>query len=190
MRKSSLLKGAKRISWQRLSNALLTSNPGFSVVAPMSVTVPSSTAPNSASCCPLLKRWISSIKRIVSLNIAFILRASAKTSLTSLTPLATAESATNAFLVCWRITWARLVFPQPGGPQKIMLGTLSFSRLLRNRLCSPRILFWPKNSSRFLGRNLSASGWSISQNLFLLCTNVYYLNGSVKLNLLESSASK
>lgn len=37
---------------------------GFSVVAPMSVTMPFSTAPRSESCCDLEKRWISSIKRI------------------------------------------------------------------------------------------------------------------------------
>ena len=161
VRKSSLLSGANKISWQRLSNAPFTSNPGFSVVAPMSVTVPSSTAPRSASCCPLLKRWISSMKSIVSMNAFFICRASARTSLTSFTPLATAESATKRFLVCCLMTWARLVFPQPGGPQKIMLGMESFSRLLRNRLCCPRILFCPRNSSRFCGRRRSAKGASM-----------------------------
>ena len=43
----------------------MTSKYGFSVVAPMSVTVPSSTWGSSASCWALLKRWISSRKRIV-----------------------------------------------------------------------------------------------------------------------------
>ena len=43
----------------------MTSKYGFSVVAPISVTMPSSTAGSSASCCALLKRWISSRKRIV-----------------------------------------------------------------------------------------------------------------------------
>ena len=40
---------------------------GFSVVAPISVIVPSSTCGRNASCCALLKRWISSTKRIVRL---------------------------------------------------------------------------------------------------------------------------
>jgi hypothetical protein len=40
-------------------------NDGFSVVAPIMVTVPCSTWGKNASCCALLKRWISSMKRIV-----------------------------------------------------------------------------------------------------------------------------
>ena len=50
---------------QRESKAALTSNDGFSVVAPISVIVPSSTLGSSASCCALLKRWISSMNRTV-----------------------------------------------------------------------------------------------------------------------------
>ena len=50
---------------QRESSAELTSKYGFSVVAPISVTSPSSTACSTESCCALLKRWISSMKRIV-----------------------------------------------------------------------------------------------------------------------------
>src|ERR1043165_9490404 len=52
---------------ERESSAPVTSNDGFSVVAPMSVTVPFSTACSSASCCDLLKRWISSMKSTVRL---------------------------------------------------------------------------------------------------------------------------
>ena len=44
----------------------MTSKRGFSVVAPISVTRPSSTAGSSASCWALLKRWISSRKKIVA----------------------------------------------------------------------------------------------------------------------------
>ena len=43
----------------------MTSKYGFSVVAPMSVIVPSSTCGRSASCWALLKRWISSMNRTV-----------------------------------------------------------------------------------------------------------------------------
>ena len=50
---------------QRESSAELTSKYGFSVVAPTSTTVPSSTAGSSVSCCALLKRWISSRKKMV-----------------------------------------------------------------------------------------------------------------------------
>src|SRR5919197_1569483 len=48
----------------------MTSKYGFSVVAPISVTSPSSTAGSSASCCALLKRWISSRKKIVGSPLA------------------------------------------------------------------------------------------------------------------------
>ena len=50
---------------QRESSAAITSNDGFSVVAPIRVTVPRSTCGRNASCWALLKRWISSTKRIV-----------------------------------------------------------------------------------------------------------------------------
>ena len=49
-------RGFKTNTRQRESNGLITSNDGFSVVAPIKVMVPSSTACNSASCCDLLKR--------------------------------------------------------------------------------------------------------------------------------------
>ena len=52
---------------QRDSSAELTSKKGFSVVAPISTTRPSSTAGSSVSCWALLKRWISSRKKIVRL---------------------------------------------------------------------------------------------------------------------------
>ena len=58
---------AARRPAQRESSAELTSKYGFSVVAPISVTSPSSTAGSSASCWALLKRWISSRKKIVAL---------------------------------------------------------------------------------------------------------------------------
>ena len=56
------------LSWKtrlRESSGALTSKKGFSVVAPIRMTVPSSTCGSSASCCALLKRWISSTRRIV-----------------------------------------------------------------------------------------------------------------------------
>ena len=50
---------------QRERSAWLTSKYGFSVVAPISVTRPSSTACRTESCWRLSKRWISSMKRSV-----------------------------------------------------------------------------------------------------------------------------
>ena len=58
------------ITVQRESSAEFTSKYGFSVVAPISVTRPSSTACSTESCCALLKRWISSMKRIVRRPLA------------------------------------------------------------------------------------------------------------------------
>ena len=57
--------GSRRNSVLRLRSGGLTSKNGFSVVAPISVSVPSSTAGSRASCCALEKRWISSRNRIV-----------------------------------------------------------------------------------------------------------------------------
>src|SRR6266581_3511418 len=75
----------------------MTSNAGFSVVAPISVIRPSSTAGSTASCCALLKRWISSRKRIVRWPCApSRSRARAITSRTCETVADTAESSSNA----------------------------------------------------------------------------------------------
>ena len=74
--------GFNTYTWQRLSKALITSKEGFSVVAPINVMVPFSTAPSKASCWPLLKRWISSMN---NMQPAFVF-ASSITSLTSFTP--------------------------------------------------------------------------------------------------------
>ena len=62
---SSSLSACSAYTRVRESSAPLTSNAGFSVVAPISVTRPSSTAGSSASCWALLKRWISSRKNTV-----------------------------------------------------------------------------------------------------------------------------
>ena len=70
----------------------MTSKYGFSVVAPMSVIVPSSTCGSSASCCALLKRWISSMNSTVERPPRSIhSRARAMTARTSATPLMTAR---------------------------------------------------------------------------------------------------
>ena len=79
----------------------MTSKYGFSVVAPISVTSPSSTACSTESCCALLNRWISSMKRIV-LRPLPPSRSSArrKTARTSSTRAETAESSSKSAPVC------------------------------------------------------------------------------------------
>ena len=91
--RSSFSSDFRTYSWQRDNNGRITSNEGFSVVAPISVTIPFSTAPNNESCCDFENRWISSINNIgdASLkNLPFC--ALSITSRTSFTPLVTAES--------------------------------------------------------------------------------------------------
>ena len=74
----------------------MTSKLGFSVVAPMSVTIPCSTAAKRESCWLLLKRWISSMKRMGRTDEPKIPLCSlwmrSSTSRTSLTPEWTALS--------------------------------------------------------------------------------------------------
>ena len=65
---------------------------GFSVVAPISVIVPASTCGRKASCCALLKRWISSANRIVPRPVSSRSSASRTISRTRGTPSVTAEN--------------------------------------------------------------------------------------------------
>ncbi len=79
---------------ERDSSAAFTSNEGFSVVAPMSTMSPDSTRGRKASCCALLKRWISSTKTMVRRPARRRCSAAAMTSLMSLMPASTALKAT------------------------------------------------------------------------------------------------
>src|SRR5918998_1359363 len=82
---------------QRDSSAELTSKYGFSVVAPTSTTSPSSTAGSRVSCWALLKRWISSRKKIVrSPLVSRRCFARASTSRTSARPAFTADAPPKA----------------------------------------------------------------------------------------------
>src|SRR5437879_5491769 len=106
----SLSSSARRTSWlmcsgvsgsstntrHRDSSAPVSSKLGFSVVAPMRVTIPFSTHGRKASCCALLKRWISSQNRIVP-RPSYLSRCSAALmiSRTLATPSVTAENGSN-----------------------------------------------------------------------------------------------
>ena len=77
----------------RDSSAEFTSNDGFSVVAPMRMMSPASTYGRNASCCALLKRWISSMKTIVfEPRACRSLRASSISVLISLIAVLVAEN--------------------------------------------------------------------------------------------------
>ena len=92
--------GSSRNSVLRLRSGGLTSKNGFSVVAPIRVSVPSSTAGSSASCCDFENRWISSRNRIVPRPCSpSRCRARSMTSRTSLTPAVTALICSNARFV-------------------------------------------------------------------------------------------
>ena len=95
----------------------MTSKYGFSVVAPIRVTSPSSTAGSSASCWALLKRWISSRKKIVGWPVAR--RRSVARSIiarTSARPAFTADSSSKAPRAAEATILASVVLPVPGGP--------------------------------------------------------------------------
>src|SRR5271170_5096312 len=131
---------------QRDNRALCTLNEGFSVVAPISVTVPFSTGPRKTSCwlllnleresavsCQVLKAeetdlWISSQNRIVFLPARpSSLLASAKIFLHSATPELVLFISMKRLPTILAITLAMVVFPVPALPQRIILGTLSCS---------------------------------------------------------------
>ena len=119
----------------RLRNGGLTSKNGFSVVAPIIVSVPSSTAGSNASCCALLNRWISSRNRIVPRPCSPIRwRARSITSRTSLIPALTALICSKTRLVLPATASANVVLPVPGGPQKIALVRRSCSTSSPQRL--------------------------------------------------------
>ncbi len=104
----------------RLSKGEFTEKKGFSVVAPMRTTSPSSTAGSRASCWDLLNRCTSSMKRMVPRPCSpSSRRASSMAPRTSATPAFTADSGTKVLAVVAATTWARVVFPVPAGPHKM-----------------------------------------------------------------------
>src|SRR5687768_17125512 len=146
-------------TWQRERRAEMTSKYGFSVVAPMSVTRPSSTAGRRASCWALLKRWISSMKRIVRWPLPpRRSRAFRSTWRTSSTRAETADSSSNAAPVISATMRARVVFPTPGGPYRMSERRRSSSIARRSAEPGPRTCCWPTSSSSVRGRSRCASG--------------------------------
>jgi len=119
----------------RDSSALLISKDGFSVVAPMKQTVPSSTYGRKASCCDLLKRCTSSRKSTVRRPLpARSCCACSTAARTSFTPAITAESARNSESQVFATRRASVVLPVPGGPHRIIECRLRPSSRRRNGL--------------------------------------------------------
>ena len=75
----------------RDSSGAISSNDGFSVVAPTSTMVPSSITGRKQSCCARLKRWISSTNSSVPCPVSRRARAASNTFFRSATPEKIAE---------------------------------------------------------------------------------------------------
>ena len=143
---------------QRDSRAEFSSNEGFSVVAPMRVMLPFSMYGRNSSCWVLLKRWISSTKSTVLPPREALASASDMILLISGTPSLTADIDTNSAPVERAIIPAKVVFPVPGGPQRIIEGTLSASMACLRNFPFPRRASCPTYPSRVFGRILLARG--------------------------------
>ena len=125
----------------------------------MSVSVPSSTWGSSASCWPLLKRWISSTNRTVAVPPRSIhSRARAMTARRSATPLMTADRVEYGASTWSAISRASVVLPTPGGPHRIIDTRVPRSSIRRSAPRSPMSASWPTTSARFAGRIRAASG--------------------------------
>ena len=129
------------------------------MVAPTKMTVPSSTCGRKASCWLLLKRCTSSTKSTQSSPCSARRRfASATTSRISFTPDSTAESARKRAFAYAATSRPRVVFPVPGGPQKIIEWARPASIATRNGLPGPKRCACPTSSSRVRGLMRSARG--------------------------------
>ena len=161
--RSSSVSGRSVRSSDRDSSGEMTENDGFSVVAAMSTTQPFSTPGSRASCCALVKRWISSRKRMVDCPYrSRWVRASCITSRTSLTPAVMAESSTNRRFDDRAMACARVVFPVPGGPHRITEVDPAVAASGSARATSGDPLRsrcpCPATSARLAGRMRTASG--------------------------------
>ena len=106
--------------WTKETDTGFTANEGFSVVAPTRTTKPFSTSGRRISCCVLSKRWISSRKKMVGRDRrrnSFSARTA--TAFTSDTLVVQQESDTKGQRVRREMIVATVVFPHPGGPQRM-----------------------------------------------------------------------
>ena len=150
--------GRKTSTRARDNKAALSSNDGFSVVAPISVIEPSSITGRKESCCARLKRWISSTNRSVPCPCERRMRAASKIFFNSATPVWIAESCTNVSLREAPMRRATVVLPLPGGPQKIIEPSEGAASRRVSAPFGPVRCSWPETSASVIGLSRSASG--------------------------------
>src|SRR5262245_50821308 len=156
---SASCNGSSTYTDARESSAPITSNDGFSVVAPTNTNSPDSTCGRKASCCALLKRCTSSTNTTVDLPSRRRLACARSTaSRMSFTPPSTAEIATKSRPKASAISRASVVLPTPGGPHRIIECGRPDSNATRSGLPGPSRCAWPITSSMVRGRMRSARG--------------------------------
>jgi len=94
------------------------------------------------------------------LKALYILSASAQTSFRSLIPLITALICTKWASVVFAMICANVVFPVPGGPERMMEESVSCSMAERSAVPSPTTCSCPMKSWSFWGLRRNASGAS------------------------------
>ena len=142
----------------RDSSGALSSNDGFSVVAPTSTMVPSSITGRNESCCARLKRWISSTNSSVPCPSSRRRRASSNTFFRSATPVKIAEICSKCRSVACANSRATVVLPVPGGPQNTSEPSERVASMRVSTPSGPSRWSCPTTSSSACGRSRSASG--------------------------------
>ena len=190
--------GRRRYTRARDSSAEFSSKAGFSVVAPIRVSVPSSTKGRKASCCALLKRCTSSTNSTHWRPAARSARPAATASRMALTPSITADRDSMRLCAAAHSRRARVVLPTPGGPHRIMECSGCASRQRRRGLPGASRWLWPTKSSARAGRSSAARGCAgagvVNSSLFmgvewLLRSRVTYLT-SVLRALLDAATAR
>src|SRR5689334_20790016 len=151
---SICLRGRTR---RRERRASFIAKEGFSVVAPIKINVPFSTKGRKRSCCALFKRWISSRKKMHLLLKRGCASMSSMHFLSSVT-VKVVLKCTKRASKDWAYRRARVVFPQPGGPQRRRERGAFFFMLCPMSPLSPKRCSWPTTSSKRVGLSRSAKG--------------------------------
>ena len=146
------------ITRARDSKAALSSKDGFSVVAPIRTTVPSSITGRNESCWARLKRWISSTNSKVCRPFTRRMRAASNTFFRSATPEKIADICSKARSVSPASKRATVVLPVPGGPQKISEPSDPDWIIRLSAPSGPVRCSCPTTSERLRGRSRSARG--------------------------------
>ena len=121
-RSPSSSSGFRTNTFDRDSSAAFTSNDGFSVVAPISTMSPLSTRGRNASCCALLKRWISSTNTMVRLPVMRRRCSAVGHDVLDFLDAGQHGAEGDEIRACVRsaIRRASVVLPVPGGPHRMI----------------------------------------------------------------------